>query len=139
VGDSILVPSIYTRAYLELRKWLKERNLSNKVTYDFNHSHDSAAIIMLKGKRSTTIMLSSIYRSLPKTLKDNYSAIPLSPKSGAYLYVRPNLPQPIIQKIIESASFLKFQNWQAATPPFKEPFEEEFIDQINEFRPKAIN
>lgn len=139
VGDDILVPGIYTRAYLELQKWLKQNQLLNKVTYDFNHSHDSAALLMLKGKKSTTLMISSIYQSLPQALKDNYSAIPISPKSGAYLHVRPNLPEPFLIKIKESASHLNFQTWHFAIPPFNEPFQDELIDQINKFRPKAIN
>lgn len=139
IGEKILVPSIYTRAYLELENWLKKNNLIDKVTFDFNHSHDSAALIMLKGAQSSTTMLASIYDSLPDFVKAKYSAIPISEKAGAYLHIRPDLPNKLVGAIKNSSSHLKFHKWFVATPPFSEPYQDVFVRQLEEFQAKTTN
>ncbi len=39
IGDTILVASRYTQAFLELENWLKQKGLQGKVNFSFNHSH----------------------------------------------------------------------------------------------------
>jgi len=138
-GTTISVPSPYTRAFLTLEEWLQKHDLIDKVTYDFNHSHDSAALVMLKGGRSSTVMLSVIYDALPEVIRKTYTAIELSSQAGGLLHVRPSLPSQLVEAIKQSPQHLGFQKWAIAKPPFNDPYQSKLIEQFEDFKRKTAN
>jgi ABC-type phosphate/phosphonate transport system substrate-binding protein len=132
-GDIITVPSKYTLAYLVLKAWLIKNTLLDKVTFDFNHSHDSAALLMLKGKRSSTVILASIYDKLPDLIKGKYHMVKLKVSAGAYIMTKQDLDPAIITAMIKSADKLQFHKWYKTTDIPKEPYSDEFKAQLNGF------
>jgi ABC-type phosphate/phosphonate transport system substrate-binding protein len=133
-GDVIIVPSRYTRAFLELKAWLIQNGLFDKVSFDFDHSHDSAALLMLKGKRSSTVMLASIYDTLPEFIKSKYHAIKLNTSSGAYILAKEDLDPAIVEAMIQSVDKLNFHKWYTTKAIPKEPYSDEFKAQLKAFR-----
>lgn len=133
-GDVITVPSEYTRAYLELKSWLKTNGVFDKVTFDFNHSHDSAAMLMLKGERSSTVILASIYDKLPNFIQDKFSVVKLNAHAGAYLMANETLDTDIINGMIKSLGKLNFQSWHKVETVPDEPYSDEFRVQLSKFK-----
>ena len=133
-GDVITVPSQYTRAYLELKKWLIKNNTFDKVSFDFDHSHDSAALLMLKGKRSSTVILAPIYDKLPDFIKDKFHVVKLNATAGAYIIVNDSVSQKVIDAMIASLDKLAFQKWHKVESIPKEPFSDEFKNQLDHFK-----
>jgi len=134
IGDTVLVPSQYTRAYLEFEKWLTQEGLQGKVNFDFNHSHDSAALLMLQGKYSSAVILDGIYQALPPFIQQKYQATLLKAKSGATILTKPNADQNTLKAIIHSKNKLNFQTWKPATLPFQHnPFSDTFIAQLKSY------
>lgn len=133
-GDVITVPSQYTRAYLELKTWLKDNHIFDKVSFDFDHSHDSAAILMLKGERSSTVILASIYNKLPDFIKEKFSVIKLNASAGAYIMTNENLKPNIVKAMIKSLGELNFQKWHKVETVREEPYSEDFKEQLGHFK-----
>ncbi len=134
IGETILVPSPYTRAFLELKKWLAQENLTSKVSFDFNHSYDSATLLMLQGKHSTAVVLNSILRTLPPFFQNKYQIIPIQAKGGATLLTKQNIPNDILDAIYRSKNALTFHAWSKASVPYKfAPFSDEFTQQLKDY------
>jgi hypothetical protein len=133
-GDIITVPSKYTLAYLVLKTWLIKNKLLDKVTFDFNHSHDSAALLMLRGKRSSTVILASIYNKLPDFIKDKYHMVKLKVAAGAYIMTKQDVDPAIISAMIKSVDKLQFHKWHKTTDIPNQPYSGEFKAQLNSFR-----
>ena len=118
IGGTILVASRYTQAFLELEKWLAQEGLTGKVSFNFNHSHDSAAMLMLKGEFSSAVILSSVYSSLPSYIQAKYQALLLDGKGGGAILVKSQASEKLITAINNSKTTLPFQPWVTPTTPF---------------------
>lgn len=134
IGDNITVPSVYTRAYFDLKAWLEAKDIFNKVTFNFNHSHDSAALLMLKGNSQSTVILSTIFKKLPDFIKEKYHYENLNVKAGGYILSRNSLNPKILAAIHQSTSDLNFQKWHSVETIPNEPWSEEFKQQLIEFK-----
>ena len=133
-GDTILVPSRYTRVYLEFEKWLAQEVLQGKVNFDFNHTHDSATMLMIQGKRSSAVVMGSVYRALPPFIQQKYQVTLLGTKSGATILTKPNTPQNIIEAMIRSKDKLNFLTWNPVTLPYQsDPFSDTFAAQLKTY------
>lgn len=140
LGETILVPSPYTRVYLELEKWLKQNQLENKVTFDFNHSHDSAMLLMLQGKYSTAVLLGAIYETFPDFIKAKYPVIKLKAQSGASILTKKNAKSELNTAILKAKDKLNFLNWEKATTPLPhEPFSAAFSKQLHDYTTNKAN
>ncbi len=134
IGDTILVASRYTQAYFELKKWLGQQGLTGKVSFDFNHSHDSAAMLMLKGEFSSAVILSSVYTSMPSYIQAKYQSLLLKGKGGAALLVKSQASEKLITAINNSKTTLPFQTWVTpATPYLPGEFAHTFQKQLDNY------
>ena len=134
IDGTILVPGLYTRAYLELKRWLKINHLENKVKFDFNHSHDAATLLMLEGKYSAAVVLGSIYNKLPQSIKSKYPAIKLKNKSGASVLIKNNTDNVLASAILTARSKINFLTWDKAPLSLaKDPFSDTFSKQLDQY------
>ncbi len=134
IGDTILVASRFTQAFLELKKWLEQQGLTGKVDFDFNHSHDSAAMLMLKGEFSSAVVLSSIYTSMPSYIQAKYQAQLLEGKGGGAILVKSQASEELITAINNSKATLPFQTWsRPAIPYLSGEFAHIFQKQLNAY------
>ncbi len=133
-GDIILVPSPYTQAYLELLEWLTDNGLKNKVSFDFNHSHDSATLLMLKGKYSSAVVLGNVYERFPDFIKAKYPAIKLPAKGGASILTKSDASPDLNQAIINSKDKLNLLKWAKAPPSSpSDAFSQVFANQLERY------
>ncbi len=134
IGDTILVASRYTQAFFELEKWLGQQGLTGKVSFDFNHSHDSAAMLMLKGEFSSAVVLSSVYLSMPSYIQAKYQAQLLEGKGGAAILVKSQASEKLVTAIINSKATLPFQTWSIpAIPYLPGDFSQTFQKQLDAY------
>ena len=89
---------------------------------------------MLKGNSQSTIILASIFKKLPEFIKDKYHYENLNIKAGGYILGNPPLSAEILNAIHQSASKLKLQKWHAVKSVPKEPYSDEFKQQLNDFK-----
>lgn len=140
IGETILVPSPYTRVYLEFEKWLKQNQLKNKVTFHFNHSHDSATLLMLQGKYSTAVVLGAIYETFPDAIKAKYPFVKLSDQSGGSILTKKDAENELITAILKAKDKLNFLNWEKAITPLPhEPFSAAFSKQLHDYTTNKAN
>ena len=134
IGGTILVPSRYTRAYLELEDWLNQNQLKNKVRLNLNHSHDTTMLLMLKGDYSAAVVLDAIYKKLPNIIKAKYPATKLKNKSGASMLIKSKGDGVLAGAVVKARTKLNFLTWEKVTTPQpKEPFSYRFSVQLDQF------
>ena len=114
-GITIQLPSIYSAAYLSLKRKFERKGIFDQVNFDFGHSFQASAIDVVKNKVDGSIVLSPIFDALPKAIKDkvNYATINQGVETGGYLMVKSNASQKLMDAIRSAHPKIKILKWQA--------------------------
>jgi len=110
-GETILVPSIYTDAYLYLMDWLEESAMTEKVNISSNTSHDDIAVKLITDRASVGALSTTIYNRMPASVRDDFFVFKTSGSSHAVLMVAEDLPHAIHAAIIDSISLINLGEW----------------------------
>jgi len=110
-GETILVPSIYTDAYLYLMDWLEESAMTDKVNISSNTSHDDIAVKLITDRASVGALSTTIYNRMPASVRDDFFVFKTSGSSHAVLMVAEDLPHAIHAAIIDSISLINLGEW----------------------------
>ncbi len=110
-GETILVPSIYTDAYLYLLDWLEEAAMAGKVNIRSNVTHDDIAIKLITDRASVGALSSTIFNRMPATVRDEFFVFKKSVSTHAILMVSEKLPQVIRAAIIDSIPLINLGAW----------------------------
>jgi len=110
-GGNVLVPGLYSEAYLFLIDWLSEAKMLDEVDIDIGHSYDGIAMNLLRNNTSAGVLSTSIFNRMPKNIKDSFYVIKESKSVYALLMARKNLPKGLSSAIQESAPLIKLGVW----------------------------
>lgn len=138
-GATIVVPSVYTRAYLDIEKWLKDRDLFDSVTLDSGYTHDGALIKLLNGEADAAAVISNIYRRLPDNIKNRLHHLKIAQRGGGYLFVRAELAPWLKPALMKATAKSTLFSWEIAKPPYFDPHSARFQEQLSAFRAKIEN
>ena len=138
-GKNLVVPSLYTRAYLEVENWLNRHNLMNSITLDTGNTHDGSLIKLLKGQADAAAVLSNIYRRMPENIKSRFHTLDLNSQGGGYLFIKPELGSWLKPAAINAASRSELFKWEAAEPPYSDTLGDRFKQQLSAFQAEIEN
>jgi len=110
-GMDILVPGVYTEAYLLLIDWLNESNIVDDVKITMERSHDILAMKLVREHTSAGVLSTSIFSRLPKSIQDNFYVMKESPDLYALLMVDKNLSTALREAIKKSSPLIFHGKW----------------------------
>jgi hypothetical protein len=110
-GSRFIIPSQYTRSYLEAQHWLKQHHLTDKVKMQFSVSLDTAAAAILNKTAETTVILSMIYDKLPETLKSKLYTYEIPRKFYIYIAIRKDSSVSLKNAAIKAKDKIGLTEW----------------------------
>ena len=110
-GETILVPSIYTHAYLYLLDWLQESAMIEKVKIRTDFSHDEIVVNLVSDRASVGVLSSIIFNRMPASVRDEFFVYKKSGATHGVLMVSEDLPRVMQEAIIDSISLINLGEW----------------------------